>query len=110
MSTCDNCRDPGACCRAVRLNSGAFPTSPIPLFALVELASAVDVGFDPDAPAYGVGLPFMPMHWSDDRGWTLWCPNLLSNGRCGDYGGRPFACRDYQPGADAICVEYRGAT
>lgn len=129
MSACDTCRDPGACCRNIRLwggergpirqrlSNGEFlvPEGSDPVRFLGGLAGKYS-GQEP--------LPFLPKvkrdtfeprplpDWDGPLiGETLstysWsCPRLLPNGRCGDYENRPWLCRVYEPKADTTCVEY----
>ncbi len=113
MSTCDTCRQPGACCTDIFISrdtwpgtvwadgwkeqaqsflDGALPGHP---FVPHRLAIAEGEMRDPAATA-----PYGTVFWS--------CRNLLPSGRCGDYENRPQLCRNYQPGQDAMCVEFKG--
>lgn len=75
--------------------------------AAAELAkvNAANAAF-PDVLAGGP-MPFRPLFKRSDGAWVWWCPNLSpTTGRCLDYENRPFACRDYEPGTDRLCVLY----
>lgn len=53
----------------------------------------------------GGRLPFRPLFRRSDGLWVWWCPNLnAKTGRCDDYANRPFACRDYEPKTDRLCI------
>lgn len=105
LSVCDQCRDPGACCRHLFLyNSAGAMTAWTPLDAL--LIAAVN------------WLPFV-LHgdrhdYVTDDGeayatFAYACPELDSNGRCSIYETRPELCRAFEPKSSPLCVEYVAA-
>src|ERR1044072_8805943 len=104
MSMCDNCFQPGECCKSLflRENNG----EPIVFWE----------GEDKDLMA-ARGLPFelaeIHERWVDDDGrpfvTAVWnCPKLdPATGRCTIYENRPLVCRSYEPGQDALCVHFQ---
>jgi Fe-S-cluster containining protein len=107
MSLCDRCAVPGNCCRHVSLNSGQPRHAETPLEVLAWAAAHIQRCGD---GIYDLSLPFQPLFKKRDGGWVMWCPNLTPEGRCGDYEGRPFACRDYDPLTDRLCWHFDETT
>lgn len=113
MSACDTCPKPGNCCRAIQLASGGFPSKRA---KTIEEAQAEIDSYNGDGRLAGrqipIGhnpLPFKPLFRHVSGRWVLWCPNLdRQSGRCLDYDKRPFACSDYKPGTDDLCVRWAG--
>ncbi len=113
MSACDTCPKPGFCCRDIRLHNAKGD----------ELTTWLDEGHGAaQIQLLAAGLPFIADRvaesWrapadADQPGreygaWFYQCPNLLPNGRCGDYENRPQVCRKFQPGDGINCVLYKG--
>lgn len=107
MSACDVCPRPGRCCSGLHLN-GPVDECKTALEVLCFMASYIYEDC-PDTHKPDIGLPFIPLYKRDDKYWVHWCPNLLPNGRCGDYENRPYACRNYQPLDDELCAAYTNA-
>lgn len=102
-SACDSCHLPGRCCSGLKLAGGTFPTpGTTALEALCELAGKW--GYNPITDRLDAPFPFLPLRRAPDGHWSLWCPVLTRDGRCGDYEHRPYACMHYLPGTDALCV------
>lgn len=104
IDLCAHCPDPGLCCRGIKLYSGLGARSlggaETVLEGLVWLATVHH-----EDPWMGhQGLPFLPESRDADGGWSLSCPRLTPEGRCGDYENRPRLCRTYEPGRDAPCA------
>lgn len=107
MSLCDTCRDPGHCCRRLRLwnEAGKEPTS----WADRGLDGAQDA-------AVAFAAPFMPIEvaatFTDSEtgrefvSWWWRCDALMPDGRCGMYELRPALCRSYEPASSALCAEF----
>ena len=70
---------------------------------MVALASFVSYDCNDNTT---VSLPFYPLWNPEGKGWKLWCVNLTSEGRCGDYDHRPALCRDFEPGQNSLCVKW----
>lgn len=90
MSLCDTCKDPGYCCRD------------IPIISFVKVMTPLEV------LAYVVEQewPFQ-FEFIDEFGRGRYsCPNLLPNGRCGDYENRPYICSAFEPAKDALCCHH----
>lgn len=108
MSACDTCLAPRRCCTGLVLGRGTFPAAEHPLFALAEIASYMSSTLHDGIPT-DMSLPWLPL-WREQSSdtneyvWRLWCPELTSDGRCGIYETRPYACRHYKPGTDRLCV------
>lgn len=103
VDLCGNCGDPGRCCREIRLFSGndwAFRNAGTRLEAMVALAT---VGHD-DPWMGNIGLPFIAERKDADGYWVMSCVNLTPEGRCGDYEGRPYLCRLFEPGTQFPCA------
>ena len=101
-SLCDNCKDPGHCCRSIFLRRDGEPacTPETRLEAFVWMAT---VGhYDPWMG--DIGLPVMPEYKDEDGNWRMSCPNLSPEGRCNDYENRPYLCRIYLPSVDQPCA------
>lgn len=108
MSVCETCPQPGHCCRSIMLGGGSFAIDAATTdeaeaeMARQNLANASGHG----KPEFGGPMPFRPLFKrASDGVWIWWCPNLSpATGRCLDYANRPYACRDYEPKSDAICI------
>lgn len=104
LITCARCVAPGTYCKALPL-SKHFPLGSTHNSIAVEMAE--------------IGEPFIPIrrlhvlngcenadgtgsHWYEL--WLFTCPKLTKEGRCSIYDERPYACRVYEPGVDAMCV------
>lgn len=101
---CDVCPKPGSCCQDLHLSTenGSLLSLWVDeggsrLKALVMMAER--------------GLPFLPNEGElgevDGRKFAYFsvsCPELQGDGRCGIYQHRPQLCHDYKPGQDALCV------
>ena len=108
MSLCDKCYAPGACCKRMYLLNADYPSG----FTFWD-----DVPVNETMKAWG--LPFVGLERepavkdaAPGRTYSRWwfsCPNLLPNGRCGDYKSRPEVCRIFEPASGPLCVHYRGA-
>ena len=98
-SLCENCGDPGRCCKDIKLTRKAFGGI-TKLECLVILATIEH----PDPHMLNTGLPFLPEYVGEDEQWRFSCPRLREDGRCGDYENRPNLCRTFVPGAHHPCV------
>lgn len=112
-SLCDQCFAPGACCRRI----GFYADGEEAAFWLDE---PIEPQIRSRMHAEDINRP-MPFRiheiigrWHADEGREYGriefsCANLLSDGRCGDYEGRPWLCRVFEPAGDVLCVHWRGA-
>lgn len=105
---CANCFMPGHCCRAFPL-SRRFSKDAKPEEVRSWLADYV-------CPVRNQALPFdviepLQVAWEDYDGQVTFrysCKNLdEQTGRCKDYENRPYACREYVPGIDVLCVHHQ---
>lgn len=91
-SLCDKCYAPGQCCKALALVGSAGPLSGEEARVQIALQE----------------LPFKE-HLQGNAAGLFYCTKLQPDGRCGDYENRPYLCREFEPGADPLCVHWRGA-
>lgn len=118
MSACDTCREPGHCCRNIRLFGArrspaehgevVIPATLDPVKYLGSIQGE-DLPMLPKAPRQ----TFEPRPLPDWNGpligetvqtWTWSCPRLTAAGRCGDYERRPRMCRMFEPVIDTMCL------
>lgn len=112
MSLCDGCFAPGQCCRRIRFYGGgelAFDLSE-PIEDQIRSRMHADdadrlMPFRPVGEARNVRV----VESTRTGSFTFTCVNLQPSGRCGDYENRPWLCRVFEPGSDALCVHYRGS-
>lgn len=95
VGPCARCYDPGRCCRHFGLGGGEFGQG----LEEDELQPLLEEH----------ELPFEPAVLLDNGVWRFSCPRLTDCGRCSAYEARPFACSDYEPLSDDLCVHHGGA-
>lgn len=116
MSPCNDCRDPGRCCRAFTYSSIAFPIDA----DRDEVRRHLRAGTNrPSWAPPRRPVPFEPLvpsgFWCR-RGerkpsgvtWLVSCPELDDAGRCGIYDDRPDCCVNYEPKSSPLCAEFDG--
>lgn len=101
-SLCDRCSKPGRCCSdfLLSLQIPAGDDWKDRAKTLVE-----GYGIKHFIPIEAVRGPWTP----DDRvQFRCNCSLIGADGRCMDYENRPAVCRVFEPGTDALCVEFIG--
>jgi hypothetical protein len=101
---CENCIEPGHCCRDFPLMSDIVNSGKTRLEVMVVLASYSY--HSPNRARVFIGFPFIPSYPDEKLGyWRFNCINLLPSGRCGDYENRPYGpCVMFQPLTDYLCI------
>lgn len=111
---CDKCKDPGACCREIRLSFKVQTKTKLETLAWLAWCTPIEGE---------LGLPFIPERlvrmkcWGEKdeikdeecpllEEWIYSCPNLSERGRCDVYEYRPYLCASYVPGIDSSCVHH----
>lgn len=115
--TCEECRDPGACCRAIPI-SQRFPVDMSREHVAMYTAEGMDAFTGVvNAEPMPMMKPLRIVSRISKRGahkphmvtWLFECENLTPEGRCGNYDNRPKMCRVFEPGSSTLCVEYTGS-
>ena len=89
-NTCDNCKNPGCCCKAFLLKNSEL-----------SAFSAIESKGETLQRLKLAKLPFKPIR-KGKQFWVFTCTKI-KKGKCEIYNNRPKLCKTYRPGTGNLC-------